>query len=89
MDYDTYYLDRNCISHIYENYEELGRFIIEESYNLPRELYPYFNYENYGYDVVNEESQYINLVDGRIIEIYSQQKIKITAFTKNKVKAVI
>ena len=70
MDYDTYYLDRNCISHIYENYEELGRFIIEESYNLPRELYPYFNYENYGYNVVDEGSQYINLIDGRIIEMY-------------------
>ena len=71
MDYDIYYLDRNCVAQVFKDYEELGRFIIEESYNLPRELYPYFNYENYGYDVVNEESQYINLVDGRIIEIYS------------------
>ena len=71
MDYDIYYLDRNCVAQVFKDYEELGRYIIEETYNIPRELHPYFDYEDYGYDVVNEESQYINLVDGRIIEIYS------------------
>lgn len=70
MDYDIYYLDRNCIAQVCENYEELGRYIIEEMYNIPKELLPYFNFKDYGYDVVDEGSQYINLIDGRIIEIY-------------------
>ena len=70
MDYDIYFLDRNCVAQVFENYEEIGRSIIEECYNIPRELHRYFNYKDYGYDVVDEGSQYINLIDGRIIEIY-------------------
>ena len=56
MDYDICYLDRNCIAQVFKDYEELGRYIIEETYNMPKELLPYFDYEDYGYDVVNDDS---------------------------------
>lgn len=70
QNYDIYYLDRNCVAQVFENYEELGRSMIEEVYNIPLHLHSYFNYEDYGYDVVNEDSRYLNLDDGRIIELY-------------------
>jgi hypothetical protein len=65
-----YYLDRNCICQIYDNYEELGQYIISEFYEIPDNLLPYFKAEDLGYDVVNEDTKYMVMDDKRIVEFY-------------------
>jgi uncharacterized protein YcgL (UPF0745 family) len=70
LEFKEFYLDRNCICHIYDNYKELGQYIIDEFYDIPQNLQPYFKAEDLGYDVVNEDARYIVMDDKRIVEFY-------------------
>jgi hypothetical protein len=70
LEFKEYYLDRNCICHIYDNYKELGQYIIDEFYDIPQNLQPYFKAEDLGYDVVNEDARYMVMDDKRIVEFY-------------------
>lgn len=65
-----YYIDRNCICHIYDNYRELGQYIIEELYDIPHNLLSYFNAGDFGYNVVDEDARYMVMDDDRIVEFY-------------------
>ena len=65
-----YYLDRNCICQIYDSYKDIGEYIIEEFYDIPVNLQPYFKTEDLGYDVVNEDAKYMVMEDDRIVEFY-------------------
>lgn len=65
-----YYFDRNCICQIYDNYEELGQYIISEFYEIPDNLHPYIKAEDLGYDVVNEDAKYMVMDNKRIVEFY-------------------
>lgn len=65
-----YYLDRNCICQIYDSYKDIGEYTIEELYDIPVNLQPYFKTEELGYDVVNEDSRYMVMDDNRIVEFY-------------------
>lgn len=65
-----YYLDRNCICQIYDSYKDVGEYTIEEFYDIPVNLQPYFKTEELGYDIVNEDSKYMVMDDDRIVEFY-------------------
>lgn len=65
-----YFLDRNCICHIYDSYDELGQYIIDEFYDIPQNLQSYFKVEDLGYDVVDEDARYMVMDDNRIVEFY-------------------
>ena len=65
-----YFLDRKCICQIYDSYDELGQYIIDEFYEIPNNLQPYFKVEDFGYDVVNEDARYMVMDDNRIVEFY-------------------
>ena len=65
-----YYLDRNCICQIYDSYKDIGEYIIEEFYDIPVNLQPYFKTEDLGYDAVNEDAKYMVMEDNRIVEFY-------------------
>lgn len=65
-----YFLDRNCICHVYNSYEELGQYIIDEFYDIPQNLQSYFKVEDFGYDVVDEDARYMVMDDYRIVEFY-------------------
>lgn len=67
---NKYFLDRNCICQIYDSYRELGQYIIEEFYDIPQNLLSYFNAGDFGYDVVDEDTKYMAMDDGRIVEFY-------------------
>lgn len=67
---NKYFLDRNCICQIYNSYEELGQYIIDEFYDIPQNLLSYFKVEDLGYDVVNEDAKYMVMDDYRIVEFY-------------------
>lgn len=65
-----YYIDRKCICQIYDSYDELGQYIIDEFYDIPQNLLPYFKVEDFGYDVVDEDARYMVMDDNRIVEFY-------------------
>lgn len=65
-----YFLDRKCICHIYDSYDELGQYIIDEFYDIPQNLQSYFKVEDLGYDVVDEDARYMVMDDNRIVEFY-------------------
>lgn len=65
-----YYIDRNCICHVYNSYEELGEYIIKESYKISDDILPYFNVYDFGYNVVDSEARYMVMRDYRIVEFY-------------------
>ena len=70
LEFKEFYLDRNCICHTYDSYKELGQYIIDEFYDIPQNLQPYFKAENLGYNVVNEDTKYMVMDDKRIVEFY-------------------
>lgn len=70
LEFKKFYLDRNCICHIYDSYKELGQYIIDEFYDIPQNLQPYFKTEDLGYDIVNEDARYMVMDDNRIVEFY-------------------
>ena len=70
LEFKEFYLDRNCICHIYDNYKELGQYIIDELYDIPQNLQSYFKAEDLGYDVVDEDARYMVMDDDRIVEFY-------------------
>ena len=66
-----FYLDRNCICQIYDSYKEFGQYILESYFSdIPDNLLSYFNTEDFGCDVVNEDSKYMVMNDNRIVEFY-------------------
>lgn len=66
-----FYLDRNCICQIYDSYKEFGQYILESHFSdIPHNLLSYFNTEDFGYDVVNEDPMYMVMDDNRIVEFY-------------------
>ena len=65
-----YFLDRNCICQIYDSYDELGQYIIDEFYDIPQNLLSYFKTEDFGSDVVDEDARYMVMGDKRIVELY-------------------
>ena len=70
LDAKKYYIDRNCICHVYDNYRELGQYIIDEFYDIPQNLLSYFKVGDFGYDVVDEDARYMVMDDDRIVEFY-------------------
>lgn len=67
---NKYYLDRNCICQIYDSYKDIGEYTIEEFYDIPANLQPYFKTEDLGQDIVDEDSRYMVMDDDRIVEFY-------------------
>lgn len=70
--FNEYYLDyhdRAVISYVYRDYEELAQEYLESCYSIPDFLESYIDYESFGKDMVNEGERYIELADGRIVEL--------------------
>lgn len=65
-----YYIDRNCICYIYDSYDELGQYIIDEFYDIPHNLLSYFNTSDFAYDVIQEDTKFMVMDDYRIVEFY-------------------
>lgn len=65
-----YFLDRKCICQIYDSYEELGEYIIDEFYNIPHNLLSYFNTSDFAYDVIQDNANFMVMDDYRIVEFY-------------------
>lgn len=65
--FNDYYLDRNCVSVVYDDYEELGQNYVDDCERLSQSLYKYFDFESLGRDMVNDNStSYVVLSDDRI-----------------------
>lgn len=66
--FSDYYLDRNCVSVVYCDYEELGQSYVDDCERLSLSLYQYFDFESLGRDMVNDNStSYVVLPDDRIV----------------------
>lgn len=65
-----YFLDRKCICQIYDSYDELGQYIIDEFYDIPHNLLSYFNTSDFAYDVIQEDTKFMVMDDNRIVEFY-------------------
>lgn len=65
-----YFLDRKCICQIYDSYDELGQYIIDEFYDIPHNLLSYFNTSDFAYDVIQEDAKFMVMDDYRIVEFY-------------------
>lgn len=64
---NDYHLDRNCVSVVYDDYEELGQNYVDDCERLSQSLYKYFNFESLGRDMVNDnDTSYVVLSDERI-----------------------
>lgn len=66
--FSDYYLDRHCVSIVYDNYEEVGQTYVDDCERLSQSLYQYFDFESLGRDMVNDNStSYVVLTDNRIV----------------------
>lgn len=66
-DYANDYQDRGIVGYVYDDAEEVGRHYADDCYNVPDNLSPYFDYEKFGWDIVND-GDFVELSDGRIVE---------------------
>lgn len=73
--FDTYtldYMDRAVVGYVFDDVEDFG---YEEALNfgyIKRDDYiteRYFNYKQFGEDIVNESECYVELTDGRIVSL--------------------
>ena len=67
----NYYLgyeDKGIVSYVYENHTELGERWADEIYNIDEKVSCYFDYEQYGEDIAENE-EYVELSDGRIVDL--------------------
>lgn len=73
--FDTYrldYMDRAVVGYVFADVEDFG---YEEAWNLgyiKRDDYiteRYFDYKQFGEDIVNESEYYVELTDGRIVSL--------------------
>ena len=71
-EYAQVYRDRSIVGSVYEDYEELG---YEEAWSMGyiKDNDPismrYFDTENFGEDLVNDDGRYLELNDGRIVSL--------------------
>lgn len=68
--FDNYtldYFDRSVVDYVYKDYNEVGEHYVD-SVGVPNWVENYIDYEKLGKDLCEEES-YVELSDGRIVEL--------------------
>lgn len=67
--FNNYYLDyrdREIISSIYDNEEDLAKEYLNDTVNIPEYLINYIDYESFGIDLLEDET-YLKLNDNRVV----------------------
>lgn len=69
--YSLEYMDRAIIRYVYNNAEDVGYEMIDSCYSTKgmELLMNYFDYKSFGEDIVNDSENYLELDDGRIVEL--------------------
>lgn len=67
-EYSLPYQDRDIVSHIWRDCEELGREYMEGCYDIPECLENYIDYKSFGEDLVDKCERYVDIGNGYIAE---------------------
>lgn len=68
--YRLEYRDRAVVDYVWTDTYQLAENYIDECCNVENWLEPYIDYEAFGRDMVdNDEERYVELTDGRIVEL--------------------
>lgn len=68
--YGLEYRDRAVVDYVWTDTYQLAENYIDECCNVENWLEPYIDYEAFGRDMVdNDEERYVELTDGRIVEL--------------------
>lgn len=69
--YSLDYMDRAIINYVYDSAEDVGYAEMENHFATTsiEHLMKYFDYKSFGEDIVNDSNYYLELDDGRIVEL--------------------
>lgn len=68
-EYSLPYADRGIVGRVYEDVEEIGEEWLDDVDDCPEHLKRFINLHDYGFYIVDGDSSYITLVDGRVVHL--------------------